>query len=101
MLLEPQVNAVYMKSVFTFGQKSHDLDVFESGEAHGALEALFGAFERREAEEGEGFHDGLVDPRGESCPPRSGKPVVDVVGGGGAGGGAAVAELGVEEEDEG
>lgn len=101
VLVKPLVDAVDVEGVLAFGEEAEDVDVIESREADGAFEAVAGASKRREAEEGEGLDDGLVDARGGEGA-GAGEAVVDLAGVGvGGEGGGAVAELGVEEEDEG
>lgn len=100
--LEPAVDAVDVESVLALGEEAEDLGVFEFGEADGAFEALAGALQGGEPEEGEGFDDGLVDA-GEARS-RAGEAVrvaeeVGVVAE--EVGGAGVAELGVHEDEEG
>lgn len=65
VLLKPLVDAVDVETVLAFGEEAEDVDVLESSKADGAFEAVAGASEGGEAEEGEGLDDGLVDARDE------------------------------------
>lgn len=99
MPLEPVVDAVDVKRMLALRQEPEDLNVLELRQADGALEPGSGAPEGGEPEEGKRLYHRLVDTR-EPPGPREGVVVTSPVQGT-IGPTAPVAELGVDEEDEG